>query len=207
MVNGQLLAVVLTWLPKIFFAIVFLLVAFLYFFYRESKSNEANKLTKLISYKSLIVGSIVFRLFYAALLTVSQYYVWSQNKFTQLLLNERGYFLFYSYGRFWLNAFISIGAAFIFYIFLKSLQKHRERFFEAGGTELGFLSALIVGWPSFVIFLPLVFIFVILISISRRIFIKEIYTTLGWPFILATLAALIFGSKLLLFLGLKVISI
>jgi len=209
----------LIWLPKIFFFGVFAAAVFLYF---SRRKKVISHWSSIVNYQLLIISCVVFRFFYAFLLTASQYYVWSQNKLTQLLLSsplaqeipisgifnkicqlsivncqKLGYFLFYSYGRFWLNVLISIGAAFIFYLLLKSLEKYRGRFFEEGETKLGFLAALIVGWPNFAVFLPLVFISVILISIYRRIFLKETYTTLGWPFILAILITLVWGNKLI----------
>ena len=200
------LSVVLIWLPKIFFGIIFILAVLIY---------GLRKSIGLTKSRTLIISSISFHVLYAVLLTISQYYIWSQNKFTQLLLNSSldlsmpvsGYFLFYSFGRFWLNALITIGAAFVFYLFLKFLKKHRERFFEEGETELGFLSALIVGWPNFVVFLPLVFVFVVLLSIFRRVFLKEFYTTMGIPFLLAALIVLISGNQIVNILGLGVLKI
>lgn len=230
MFSNQLLFVILNWLPKIFFIAVFLMAIFLYF--KKKYSNSAFCILNLkfqisysaINYKLLIVGVIVFRVFYAVLLSVVQYYVWLHSKFAQILFNSPldkslsfslfpfsstrfGYFLFYSYGRFWLNALISIGIAFAFYLFLKFLQKHRERFFESGETELGFLMALLVGWPNFIIFLPLVLVLIILISIFRGFFLKEAYTTFGWPFILATLVIFLFGNKLIQILDLGALKI
>ncbi|MEK9183977.1 MAG: hypothetical protein AAB890_02805 [Patescibacteria group bacterium] len=225
--NYELLLINLEWLPEIFFWAIFLASAYLYFYkFRQGTINYA------LYYRRLIVGLISFRVFYAALLTISQYYIWSQNKFTQLLLNspldlsmpasgiftkicqlsivncqKSGYFLFYSYGRFWLNALISIAAAFVFYLFLRALQKHQARFFEEGETELGLLSALIVGWPNFIVFLLLVFITVILVSVSRRLFFSEIYTTFGVPFLLSVLLLLLFGNKLTTLLNLNVLYI
>lgn len=190
------LSVVLIWLPKIFFGVI-LILAFLIYGLRKSIGLTKSRI--------LIISSISFRILYAALLTISQYYTWSQNKFTQLFPSS--YFFFYSYGRFWLNVLISIAVAFIFYLFLKFLQKHRERFFEQGEAEFGFLSALIVGWPNFVIFLPLVFVSVVLLSIFRRVFLKEFYTTMGIPFLLAALIVLISGNQIVNILGLGVLKI
>lgn len=73
--------------------------------------------------------------------------------------------------------------------------------------ELGFLTALIVGWPNFVIFVPMVFISVIIVSIFRRLFYGETYTTLGIPFLLAALTALLAGSRLIHFFRLEVLNI
>ena len=159
------------------------------------------------SYKSLVVVLVGFRLLYAAFLTVAQYYAWSQDTLSRLLLNSPRYFLFYAYGRFWLNALIAIGVALAFYLFLRFLKKYRERFFKEGETELGFLAALLVGWPNFVIFVTLVFVSVVLLAVFRRLVLRKMYTTLGWPFILAALLTLIWGSKLILILHLGVLRI
>lgn len=200
-----LLDLFLDWFPAVFLAGTLVLSAVFYF----SKKNLTSKFFKLI------IAVVSFRIFYAVALTLVQYYVWSQSELTKILTQSPlsdsvplpvfdfifsgrlGYFLFYSYGRFWLNAVVSIFAAFCFYLFLKTLKKRKERFFESGETELGFLAALIVGWPNFVVFLLLVFVLVILISIFRGIFLKEAYTALGWPFILTTLIVLFFGDNLI----------
>ena len=159
------------------------------------------------SYKSLIVVLVGFRIFYAAFLTVIQYYAWSKGTLTKFLLNSPRYFLFYAFGRFWLNALIAIAAAFAFYLFLKFLKKYRERFFEESETELGFLAALLVGWPNFVIFVALVFVSVVLLAVFRRLALRKMYTTLGWPFLLAALLTLIWGSWLIQILHLGVLRI
>lgn len=190
--------------PDIFFGIIFLIAVFFYI-KKYSFDNVGQK------YKKLIFLTIIFRLFYAILLTGIQYYVWTQSEFTKIMIDaptggifngKYGYFLFYSFGRFWLNTIILIVMAYVFYLFLIFLKKYRERFFDEGEIELGFLAVLIVGWPNFVIFMPFVFMFVVLISIFKMIFLKEHYTTLGLPFILAMLTALIFGNKLAIFLNL-----
>ena len=121
--------------------------------------------------------------------------------------SKLGYFLFYSFGRFWLGLLISLLAAAAFYIFLRSLKKYQERFFEDGETELGFLAALIAGWPAFIVFLLLVFPGVVLVAIYRRLFTGEMYTTLGWPLVLAALASLLWGKSLIIALGLRVLFI
>ena len=209
------LDIFLSWFPAVFLTGALALSAIFYFF----KKISASKIFKLI------IAVVSFRIVYAAALTFVQYYVWSQNELTKILarsplgdgvfpsvfdfvFNSRlGYFLFYSYGRFWLSVFISIAAALVFYLFLRFLRKYRDRFFEEGEAELGFLTALIVGWPNFVIFVPMVFISVIIVSIFRRLFYGETYTMLGIPFLLAALTALLAGSRLIHFFRLEVLNI
>lgn len=189
------LSSIISFAPKIVLGLVLALGFFRYLFRRQP------------NYKLLVIILAAARILYAAFLTAAQYYAWLHGALTKLLLDSPRYFWFYAYGRFWLNAFIAIGVAFAFYLFLKFLKKYQERFFEEGETELGFLAALIVGWPNFVILVPLVFVSVVLISIFRGIFLKEAYTTLGWPFLLATLLTLIWGSWLIPIFRLGVLKI
>ncbi len=102
-----------------------------------------------------------------------------------------GYFVFYVYGRFWINALLGIGTAFIFLGVLAFLKKYRDRFFDDGELQLGLVAALAVGWPLIVGFVPLVFVGVVVVSFVRLIFFKEKYTTLGWPIFFAAALSLL----------------
>ena len=213
----------INWFPIIVFWLLLVLAAVSYF--------KLIKLqTRFFKIWFLSVFAIFSRIVYAVILSVAQYYTWSQSEFTAILINsplsseiplsgflrnnlsfildsKLGYFLFYSWGHFWMNALLIIAVAFAFYGFLKVLKKHNNRFFYEGETELGLLLALIVGWPSFVVFVPLVFLSVILVSIFRGLYLKEAYTTLGAPMLLAALITMIFGSNLISALGLTVLRI
>lgn len=201
-----------------------------YFFYLIILLIAANKrfawfnFFSDFSYKFLIWLVVGFKILYASIQTFSQYYVWSSNKFTKLFLDQNvidlnivkdifgkmawvfdnrfGYLIFYSWGRFWFEIVVTLVAALLFYSFLVFLKKHRERFFEEGETELGFLLAVMVGWSNFIVFLPLVFLSVVIVSIFRSLVFKEAYTTLGVPFLLAALAVLLFGNYFVFVLGL-----
>jgi hypothetical protein len=98
-------------------------------------------------------------------------------------------------------------SALAFYLFLVFLKKYKERFFEEGEVELGFILALTVGWSNFIVFLPLVFLSVILVSIFRKIVFKETYTTLGAPLLLAALLVLLFGRYFIDILGLAALRV
>lgn len=158
----------------------------------------------------LIWGVVVFRIAYAATRTIYQYYDWKGGALTKLFLppyQPEDYLLFYSWGRFWLNVAVVFAAALIFYLFLKILQKYKERFFIEGETELGALCVLAAGWPNFVFFLPLVFLAVVSISIFRMLVLKKMYTTLGYPLFLAAILALAFGDRLIRILDWNVLRI
>jgi len=150
----------------------------------------------------LIRGTIAFKIAFVLAQTIAQYSVWSGNEFTRIFLTspntgilnfKGGYFIFYIWNRFWLSAVLGILIAWIFYKFLVFLRKYRERFLGEGEAELGLLTALLSGWPGFVVFVPLVFVSVALISVMRNAFMKEKYTTLGPSFLLAAAAILAFG--------------
>ncbi len=201
------LSPVLNYLPEIFMGGVIIAASRVY-----SGNNDHRFLSRPVFFW-LVILAAGFRLLYATFLTWGQYYLWKADSLTQTFLNSPlspevpppgglenlpilfqnplGYFLFYSYGRFWLNVFLSLVAAAGFYLFLKFLKRYNGRFFLEGEVEIGFIAALSVGWPNFVLFVPAVLISVVLISIYRLVFLGEAYTTLGYPLLLGAILILI----------------
>lgn len=177
----------LVWSPKIVYFVFFVLGAVFYIFRRKF---DLKKFSSILS-----VSFIFWRIFEAALKTGLQRYFWSLDDFTKVW-TENGYWLDYSFRRFWLNIFVSILAAFVFFLLLKILKKHKERFFEPGEVELGFFTVLLSGWPMFLFFLPMVFLSVVVISLVRQIVFGKIYTTLGYPLLLALLLTLVFANEI-----------
>lgn len=204
-------------LPKVFSWIILALA--IYSYSGDLTLEEGKGWRRVFRLRNLIIATIAFYGVYAALLTAGQYYLWTQNNLGKILLEsplayndliptllerflslfgeKRAYFAFYAYSRFWLGALISIGMAFLFYGFLRSLKKYQERFFYEGETELGFLLALLVGWPKFILFLGILFVSVVLVSIIRLVVFKQVYSTLGEPFILSTIILLLWGDRLI----------
>ena len=168
----SILTPILIWLPGAFFGIVIALAVLFYFLILKNPESPRPY------FKWLAWWTIGFKFFYAAILTIGQYYLWSGDRFGRLFLNQPlkvpsgvslfehlplfsdsklGYFLFYSWGHFWLNALVSIALAFALWFFLKMLQKKEVQFFYPGETELGLVLALAVGWPNFIVFIPITF--------------------------------------------------
>ncbi|MFA6364913.1 MAG: hypothetical protein WCW78_00735 [Candidatus Paceibacterota bacterium] len=169
--------------------------------------------------RGLVRAAVYFRIVYAGLLSVTQYMIWATGgglgtffldsplnatvpvsiikNAPWIFSNQFGYFIFYSWGRFWLNALLSLVAAWAFYKLLVIFKRYNERFFEEGETELGYVVALLAGWPLIVILIPFVFLSVICISLFRLIFFRETLTTLGWPFLLGILVTALVGNILL----------
>ncbi|MCL5017148.1 MAG: hypothetical protein M1155_00580 [Patescibacteria group bacterium] len=217
----------LNWGQYIFYLLILFIAAGKRFDLFDRSFNPPvffKKISIRLSYKKLIWSVLIFKVLYALIETFGQYYVWSSNSFTKFFLsagainfsllrrfsgdlfflfnNRFGYFLFYSWGRFWLEIVVSVIASVAFYLFLIFLKKYRERFFEEGETELGFLLSLMVGWSNFAVFLLLIFFFVVIVSVFKNLVYKDPYTTLGAPFLLAGLIVLAFGNYLVSLFGL-----
>lgn len=178
-------------------------------------------------------GTVGVRLIYPLLLAVGQYYVFVSNAFTKTLLNSPldenvplpfylypfsqilkghlGYFLYYAWGRFFLAAVLAFICALVFYGFLKVLEKYNPRFFKEGEVKVGFIVSLLIGWPWFVVLIPATFVVTIFVSVFKKIFFKEPYTTLGMPMLIAgvilTVAIYFFSPLLLGALDLSVLKI
>lgn len=211
----------LIWAPVVALWIIALIVL-------SKNINIFEHVLKILpTYRTLIRITIGIHITYALFLTAAQYYVWSLDPSRVFLFSPLGsttpipfvqqlpwlfdqplgYFILYIGVRFWLPALLSIFIPLLFGYFLRLLEKYKERFFEEGDRELGLLAALIVGWPAVVVFVPLMFVSVVLVSIARMIILKELYTTLRWPFVVALFLTLIFGSMFLSMFGLDVLKI
>jgi hypothetical protein len=176
-------------------------------------------------YRTLAKGVIGFFVAYALIATVVQYTVWNESDFTRILLtvpitdmfdgalgdmlfdNPLGYFLFFSWGRFWLEVVFTFISAALFGLFLRALRRYNDRFFADGEVELGYVLALIVAWPGNVLFVGLTFFTVVFVSLFRMFFLRETYTTLGYPFLLAAIIVLVWQDPLLSLMGLDVLRI
>lgn len=208
--------------PYIFLWGFFLIAVFFFFQTKNNRSALRRPLTILFWIAA------AFRIIYAVFLTIGQYVFWGGSPETKIFLQqgidesgplgalvkifpflggELGYFAFYAFMHFWLGAFVAILCALLFWWFLKMLHKYRERFFEDGEKELGATLALLAGWPNFILFIVIAFVCVLLISLTRGVVYKEPYTTLGLPFLIATLMLLLFGKILLFASGLSVLRI
>ena len=147
---------------------------------------------KTRSYLGLAIIAIAIRIVFAMVKTGLQYYAWTQSELSRFFLppyRSISYLLQYSWTHFWLNALLSVGAALLFFGILRALQAHNPRYFDAGEVELGALIALVVGWPHVIVFVPVVFLLVVIISIIRGVVLHKPYTTLGLPFFLGAVIA------------------
>lgn len=190
--------------PFVFFVAMTIVAAYLY--HRRSASADLLR-TAFIRFFAIVAG---FRILFAFVKTIFQYYAWAQDSMGKLLLPpSQSIFVFirYAWTHFWINVFISIAVGLFMFVLLYALQRKNARFFEDGEVELGALLAMLVGWPHFVVFFPLTFLFVVCFSIIRGVAFKEPFTTLGWPLLVAAFVALAFSMPLLSFLHLTALII
>ncbi len=201
---------------------------FVYLVFCYAIKNKINEEQFIKIVHRLLVIVTVFYLFYALILSIGQYYVWSENPISKALIQEQvnientgiigkffnliipnsfNYYIYYVFMKFWFEYLLTIGFGFLFVYFLKFLKKHQERFFENGEIELGGLCAILSRWPKSIVFIILVFVSVVLVSIFRLLVFKDKYTTLGYPFILATFITFLIGAYILSITGLDVLKI
>jgi len=192
----------LTWSPLVVGALLLFFAAYRYVLEREGRQLSGFFL--LMSYRVLAWISIGFHFVHAGVSTTGQYLVWKTSAFTNSFLQfpvgeqvaspiaqwlpflfkgPLGYFLFYSWGHFWIIAILSVALAVLFRLYLRALEKRNERFFYPGEVGLGFLCALVLGWPRAVLFVPVFFLCVLGLSLFRTLIAKDPYTTFGYPFL------------------------
>lgn len=177
-------------------------------------------------FKKLSLVVLGFLLVYPLALSLIQYRVWKGNEFTQILLTmplssevelpvwlmpiqfvfdgKLGYFLFYSYGRFFVPSFISILAGFGLYWCLRLLRGFLRRGISNEELWLICFAALAVGWPRFIVFVPLLFVFLLLEAFAnaRKAESRIPMDRVVW---LAAAATLLFGRDILLLLSFSVL--
>ncbi len=199
-----------TWAPPVSRWLSFGVVFWLYLGREGFKEKYSHYLLTL----GLTVLS--FRIVFASLLSIFQYWIWAGDKFASSFLktplttignpflsnSPLGYYTFYIFERFWFNLLVSLAFALIFFWFLKTLEKYRARFFDDGETRLGGLLAFLVGWPNSIIFILISFVAVVFISAYRLIGQKGKLTTLGLPFVASACLVLLFGQTIIELLGL-----
>lgn len=148
------------------------------------------------------------RIAFSLLRSFVQYYAWSHSDFGQLFLppySSWNYFLGYVGLHFLLGTGLALLAGLVAYLFLRTLHRYRDRFFEGGEVELGCAVCLLVGWPGVVIFLAGTALGIVLVSIVRKVWFAQIYTTLGIPMLIGAVLAFLLQFWLIATLGLTVL--
>lgn len=196
----------LGWLPMAFSLFVYGLVVVFYLFKKSLDGKKTLANTLFI----VTISVVVFRLFYTVIVSLVQYYVWKSGDFGKLLLppyQTIGYFLGYSWRRFWLGFMLSLVTSLLFLLFLKLLGKYRANFFEQDEIGLLCLMSFLVGWPNIVIFIPLVFVISAIFSTFMALAFRKQVVRLRVPVFLSSLFLLIWGHGLVDILSLTVLRV
>jgi hypothetical protein len=173
---------------------------------------------KNISYIKLFFIVLGLNLFYVLFISWGQYYVWStasdvsrailnsplpsQVPFSSylewmrpLFMGTHGYFLFYIFGRFWLNLFIALITSGVLYLIFRVWQNYKSSFLEEGPLVLLILM-LISGYPSNLVMVPIGFILSVIVLIIS--YFRGVKNVVVEPFfIFATFFTLFFANIIL----------
>jgi hypothetical protein len=149
---------------------------------------------------SVIAAISLFHASLAAFWTVKQFEVWNTHELTRILLSlpadsailphteafnvaaqmlfkgsPNGYFLYYSYGRFWVHALLSVGIPFALFGFLRLILALVIKEKKIGIRELQlFLSGMLMaGWPGSIVFLVWYTLVLLVCSASSALFLRK----------------------------------
>ncbi len=154
----------------------------------------------------LLAFGFLARASIAAYQTAAQYWLWTQESFTQLFLPPHqpiSYFVGYVTQQFWMGLILATILAVAWYVFLRVLRARTDRFFDEGEIVLATLAMFVIGWPGVVVLLPLAGVALVVVSVVRTAVFKEQLTTLGIPFLIAMLVTLLFRAQIMAALGIE----
>lgn len=147
----------------------------------------------------LLLGGVIARLVLALTMSVAQYQAWATSELGKLLLPGHqgwGYFLGYVGDRYWLGLGLALLCAGLWYGFLRAIRSHSERYFDVGEIELTTVLVFAIGWPGALVLVPLALVSVVAVSLARMLILKKELTTLGVPFLVASVITLVVGEAI-----------
>lgn len=174
---------------------------------------------KGIQYKVFVVIAIILHLIIGIFATWLQYAVWGKSEITKGFLSSslspevpfpsyleflrplfdsiHGYFIFYSFQKFFLSTVALLIVTGLFCAFLVARARYRSFNFREGDIMLIVLAMLISGWPGVIVLLPIGLIFSILFSIVARVAYDIERIPLSPAFLFASPFALLFATPIL----------
>lgn len=198
----------LRWLPSFLFLIVWGFAANWYF----KKKVRAK-------YGWLLIISLLVAFGYALLLSLLTHHLWAESAFDRILLSQPisadtplfgilhvfepfrhisgGYFIYYVFGRFWLNVLWAIVFGLIFYLILLIVARSRAGLLEEKEPLLALILTVACGWPGFIVFLPLTLLFFLISAIFNQTVRKKFQTALGPSMLAAALIVIALNPILL----------
>lgn len=173
-----------------------------------------------ISYQRLVAVAVGIHLLYGAVATFGQYRAWATaNDITRALFSAplsaevplpaylewsrflfeypHGYFVFYSFGHFFLSTIALLIIVGLFLLFLVVRSRTHPINFREGDISMIVLAMLIAGWPGVLVLLPIGFVFAVVWSGIARFRYGIRRTPLSPAFLLAAPVALLFANTIL----------
>jgi hypothetical protein len=180
--------------------------------------------SKKVSWQMLCGIAIAIHFLYAALLTWSQYFVWSHTEVTKVLTTiplpevvpmffflewlhplfeaSRGYFMFYAFNHFFLSTFLLMFVVGGIALLLFLLKKVLPTSFRKNDTLLVLFCCIAAGWPNIFVVIPLAFFFLVGEVVVRNFYMNEKHAYLPGAFLTALVVVFFFGTTLLQYLNL-----
>lgn len=191
-----------------------------YWYWKNSEKTAA-------FFKRLVLVTLGLKMLAAAFFTWSQWYVWhlSRPEFLSLPLSSNlklfgafkifdflksikgGYFIFYSFGHFWLELLLALLVAAGWWFLLKLVAKYKEVTVTSDELLLAWITAVIAGWPGIVLYVPIVFMLMALGMLYFRLRKIDKLVAMGWPVIMSSTIVLVAGTFLVELLGLAVLKV
>lgn len=191
------------------------------YFYARGRDNLKAVINRLFW------AVLALKLLKPAFFTGAQWYVWhvSRPEFLALPLAadlkllgwldifsflkgvSGGYFIFYSFGRFWLGALIALAAATLWWLVLRLLAKRRPEVMRPEELSLAWITAAIAGWPGFILYVPMSLAFAVVGTLYLMARKMDSRLPIGWPMIIASVLVAVAGTFLIGLLGLSVYKI
>jgi len=186
---------VLNWLPLIFSGTIILILIINHLFSSRKYLRFLKKLenTKLIY---ILIGAT---LLFDTVLSILQYVTWHSSPLSRFFLppyQPINYFLSYILFHFWLAGLLVLILALAFYLFFKLAKKYRDDLVSSEELPLILLAGLLVGWPNFIILVPLFFLLTLIFSVVNLLVFKKKKNTLLYPLIISLVIVFLIGSYL-----------
>lgn len=196
------------------------LVVWLAFFFIVTVRTFRTSGVGNISYRWLVVVAIGIHLLYGAVATFGQYRAWATaNDITRALFSAplsgevplptylewsrflfeypHGYFVFYSFGHFFLSTVALLVIVGLFLLFLVVRSRTHSINFREGDISIIVLAMLISSWPGVIVLLPIGLVSAVLLSAGARVFYGIERIPLPPAFLLAAPLALLFAKPIL----------
>ncbi len=153
---------------------------------------------------------LAFFAVWGAYSTVATYNLWKAHPISRYLLppHQAAYFFEYSFYHYWLPNIISLAISLVWATALFILYKYSKgRFLDKEEVWLGFFTALIAGWPKFIVYLVLVFGLLLVRQIIGNFILKnKSPIPLFHSLIASALILALFGKFFISYLGLSVLA-